>query len=140
MADLADVAEVRDRARAGVPLLVIRVAIPRRDQIAADMARGARDSAHAGAALARAHAVIARELKAYRIERALRDTLQSAQDYRPQLETVLTRSHDAIAAGAGRHPGRSEPVLARPDRRARRDGPSSASRSWTSSTTAIMWR
>ncbi len=31
------------------------------------------------------------------MERALHDTLQSAQDYRKQLETVLTRSNDAIA-------------------------------------------
>ena len=31
------------------------------------------------------------------MERALHDTLQAAQDYRKQLETVLTRSNDAIA-------------------------------------------
>ncbi len=41
--------------------------------------------------------MIARELAAYRAERALRETLQSAQEYRKQLDTVLTRSNDAIA-------------------------------------------
>ncbi|MFO1503864.1 MAG: EAL domain-containing protein [Steroidobacteraceae bacterium] len=94
-ADLSRVAQVRDARAQEIPLLVIRGAISE-PQIAADMARGARDTVTLEN-LPRAHAVIARELKAYRIERALRDTLHSAQEYRSQLETVMTRSNDAIA-------------------------------------------
>jgi diguanylate cyclase (GGDEF)-like protein/PAS domain S-box-containing protein len=42
-------------------------------------------------------AVLARELRSFRLERALNATVQSARDYRKQLETVLQRSADAIA-------------------------------------------
>jgi len=94
-ADLARVVQVRDSRAQEIPLLVIRGAVSE-EQIATDMARGARDALTLDN-LARAHAVIARELKAYRIERALRDTMHSAHEYRSQLETVMTRSHDAIA-------------------------------------------
>lgn len=94
-ADLARVVQVRDSRAQEIPLLVIRGAV-NEEQIATDMARGARDALTLDN-LARAHAVIARELKAYRIERALRDTMHSAHEYRSQLETVMTRSHDAIA-------------------------------------------
>ena len=93
--DVARVAQVRDARAHEIPLLVIRSAISE-EQIAADMARGARDTLTLEN-LTRAHSVIARELKSYRIERALRDTMHSAHEYRSQLETVMTRSHDAIA-------------------------------------------
>jgi PAS domain S-box-containing protein len=93
--DPAAISQIRDRTTPDVPLIVIRSEISE-TQIAQDMTLGARDSITLQAA-DRAHAVIARELKASRMERALHDTLQSAQDYRKQLETVLTRSNDAIA-------------------------------------------
>jgi EAL domain-containing protein (putative c-di-GMP-specific phosphodiesterase class I)/GGDEF domain-containing protein len=41
--------------------------------------------------------VIRRELRAFRLERTLTNTLRSAQEYRRQLETALHRSDDAIA-------------------------------------------
>ncbi len=41
--------------------------------------------------------VVERELRSFRLERALSTTLRSAQDYRKQLESVLRRSNDAIA-------------------------------------------
>jgi diguanylate cyclase (GGDEF)-like protein/PAS domain S-box-containing protein len=44
----------------------------------------------------RLQAVMLRELRAYRLERALNTTLKSAHDARSQLETVLERSNDAI--------------------------------------------
>jgi EAL domain-containing protein (putative c-di-GMP-specific phosphodiesterase class I)/GGDEF domain-containing protein len=94
-AELPRVIQVRDARANEIPLLVIRGSITE-ELIAADMARGARDSLTL-TNLPRAHAVISRELKAYRMERALRDTLRSAQEYRQQLETVMTRSNDAIA-------------------------------------------
>ena len=92
---LAELAKVRDRIAPGVPLIVIRDLI---DGAAAgaDMARGARDT------ISIAHpehvqAVIHRELRAFRMERTLNNTLSTVQDYRRQLETVLHRSNDAIA-------------------------------------------
>ena len=41
--------------------------------------------------------MIARELRAFRLERTLTSTLRASQDYRSQLEAVLQRSNDAIA-------------------------------------------
>ena len=41
-------------------------------------------------------AVVSRELRSFRLERALNSTLQSASDYRRQLQSVLQRSNDAI--------------------------------------------
>ena len=92
--ELAELAALRDPGAPGVPLVVIR---EQADSAIAgeDMARGARDTvtfASPGHALA----VIRRELRAYRMERTLTDTLRAAQDYRRQLETVLNRSNDAI--------------------------------------------
>jgi EAL domain-containing protein (putative c-di-GMP-specific phosphodiesterase class I)/GGDEF domain-containing protein len=65
-------------------------------RIAADMAQGARDTVSLHQA-DRLQAVIARELHAFRLERALTNTLRASQDYRSQLEVVLQRSNDAIA-------------------------------------------
>ncbi|MGD9598136.1 MAG: EAL domain-containing protein [Steroidobacteraceae bacterium] len=64
--------------------------------IAAALAVGARDAVTL-ARPDRLRAVIERELRSFRLERALNTTLQSARDYRKQLETVLQRSNDAIA-------------------------------------------
>ncbi|HVW70375.1 MAG TPA: bifunctional diguanylate cyclase/phosphodiesterase, partial [Steroidobacteraceae bacterium] len=44
----------------------------------------------------RLQAVMLRELRAYRLERALNTTVKSANDARNQLESVLERSNDAI--------------------------------------------
>ncbi|MGC4028288.1 MAG: EAL domain-containing protein [Steroidobacteraceae bacterium] len=93
--ELATVAGLREKAAPDVPLLVVRPQIDE-EIISADLALGARDSLSL-ACPARMQAVIERELKACRMERALNRTLRSAQDYRKQLETVLTRSNDAIA-------------------------------------------
>jgi len=94
-AELHKVVQVRDARARDIPLLVIRPAVTEA-LMAEDMALGARDSLTLEH-LPRAHAVIARELQAFRMERALRETLRSAQEYRNQLETVMTRSNDAIA-------------------------------------------
>jgi len=93
--DLIEMASVRDQVASGVPLIVIR------DQVEAavtaeDMARGARDTVSIASA-DHVQAVIRRELRAFRMERTLTNTLRTAQDYRRQLETVLRRSNDAIA-------------------------------------------
>ena len=59
------------------------------------MAAGARDVVSL-ANPGRLAAVMARELRAFRLERALTSTLKSAHDARNQLESVLQRSNDAI--------------------------------------------
>ncbi len=92
---LAAIAAVRDQMAAGVPLIVIRESADH-TVTGADMARGARDTVSI-ASPEHVQAVIHRELRAFRMERTLTNTLRTAQDYRRQLETVLHRSNDAIA-------------------------------------------
>ncbi len=86
---------MRSRVSPDVPLLMLRAQLDEQ-VMAQDLARGARDSITLTEE-SRAFNVVTRELAAYRAERALRETLQSAQEYRKQLDTVLTRSNDAIA-------------------------------------------
>jgi diguanylate cyclase (GGDEF)-like protein/PAS domain S-box-containing protein len=92
--ELPQVADIRTRISPDVPVLVLRPQLTEL-AMAEDLARGARDSISLVES-GRAFNVINRELQAYRAERALRETLQSAQEYRKQLDTVLTRSNDAI--------------------------------------------
>jgi PAS domain S-box-containing protein len=92
---LAGIAAARDQMAAGVPLIVIRERVDSA-VTGEDMARGARDTISI-ASPAHVQAVIHRELRAFRLERTLTNTLRAAQDYRRQLETVLHRSNDAIA-------------------------------------------
>ena len=94
-AGLSELAALRDQVAAMVPLIAVR---ERADEeiIGADMALGARDTVSLQQP-GRLQAVIARELRAFRLERTLNSTLRASQDYRSQLETVLQRSNDAIA-------------------------------------------
>ncbi|MGA2024676.1 MAG: EAL domain-containing protein [Steroidobacteraceae bacterium] len=92
---LSELAALRDRMAAMVPLIVVRENVDE-EIIAADMALGARDTVSLQQS-SRLQAVIARELRAFRLERALTRTLRASQDYRSQLEVVLQRSNDAIA-------------------------------------------
>jgi PAS domain S-box-containing protein len=94
-AELADAARVRDQVASMVPLIALR---EHADEavIGADMAQGARDTVSLQQP-GRLQAVIARELRSFRLERALSSTLRASQDYRKQLEVVLQRSNDAIA-------------------------------------------
>lgn len=93
--ELSAVAAVRNQLAPEVPLLAL---IEEADEssIAAALAAGARDAVTFTRA-DRLRAVIERELRSFRLERALNTTLQSARDYRKQLENVLRRSNDAIA-------------------------------------------
>jgi PAS domain S-box-containing protein len=85
---------VRDQLAPQVPLLLVRPQISEND-IAAGMRLGARDVISLSAS-DRVQSVLARELRSFRLERALNTTLQSASDYRRQLQSVLQRSNDAI--------------------------------------------
>jgi diguanylate cyclase (GGDEF)-like protein/PAS domain S-box-containing protein len=92
--ELANVARVRDQISPTVPLIVVA---DTKDEAAVVEAMhvGARDVVSLENP-ARLQAVMARELRSFRLERALETTLKSAKDARRQLETVLERSNDAI--------------------------------------------
>jgi diguanylate cyclase (GGDEF)-like protein/PAS domain S-box-containing protein len=94
-ADFAGAAEARDQLAPQVPLVML-VEQAGEEDIVRGMRAGARDVVTQGN-YDRVQAVLVRELRAFRLERALNSTVQSARDYRKQLETVLQRSADAIA-------------------------------------------
>ncbi|MEO8063800.1 MAG: EAL domain-containing protein [Pseudomonadota bacterium] len=87
-------AAVRDQLAPQVPMLLVRPQLSESD-IAAGMRMGARDVVSLSST-DRVQAVVSRELRSFRLERALNSTLQSASDYRRQLQSVLQRSNDAI--------------------------------------------
>ncbi len=93
--ELPALAAVRDQRSSTLPLIAVREQVDEQ-MIADDMAQGARDTVSLQQP-GRLQAVIARELRAFRLERTLNSTLRASQDYRSQLETVLQRSNDAIA-------------------------------------------
>jgi diguanylate cyclase (GGDEF)-like protein/PAS domain S-box-containing protein len=92
--DLGGAATVRDQLAPSVPLIVLAEGFDE-SRIAVAMAHGARDVVSISSP-ARLQAVMGRELRSFRLERALETTLKSARDARRQLETVLERSNDAI--------------------------------------------
>jgi multidomain signaling protein FimX len=92
---LAAIAGIRDQIAPSVPLIVIGEEVDE-TRMALAMQRGARDMVTL-ANPARLQAVMGRELRAHRLERALNSTLKSARDARRQLESVLQQSADAIA-------------------------------------------
>ncbi len=92
---LAMIAGIRDQIAPAVPLIVIAEVVDE-TRMALAMQHGARDMVTL-ASPARLQAVMGRELKAHRLERALNSTLKSARDARRQLESVLQQSADAIA-------------------------------------------
>ncbi len=92
--DLKSVVQIRDQVAPTVPLLLVAEAVDEAS-IAEAMTAGARDVVSLANPV-RLAAVMARELRAFRLERALTSTLKSAHDARNQLESVLQRSNDAI--------------------------------------------
>jgi len=93
-AEAQQAATVRDQLAPQVPMLLVRPQLSESD-IAAGMRMGARDVVSLSST-DRVQAVVSRELRSFRLERALNATLQSASDYRRQLQSVLQRSNDAI--------------------------------------------
>ncbi len=93
--DLATVAGIRDQIAPAVPLIVVAETVDE-TRMALAMQHGARDMVTLSSP-ARLQAVMGRELRAHRLERALDSTLRSARDARRQLEAVLQQSADAIA-------------------------------------------
>jgi multidomain signaling protein FimX len=93
--EVTEIAAMRDQMAVMVPLIAVRERVDE-EVIGTDMSQGARDTVSL-LQPSRLQAVIARELRAFRLERALTSTLRASQDYRSQLEVVLQRSNDAIA-------------------------------------------
>src|SRR5690349_22134252 len=87
--DAKQAATVRDQLAQQVPMLLVRPQITEAD-IATGMRMGARDVISLSAT-DRVQAVVSRELRSFRLERALNTTLQSASDYRRQLDRKSTR-------------------------------------------------
>jgi multidomain signaling protein FimX len=93
--DLIAAVAVRDQLAATVPLVVLDDSVSEA-RIADAMSKGARDVVSCGSA-ERLQAVMTRELRSHRVERALEITLRTARDARRQLASVLQHSNDAIA-------------------------------------------
>jgi multidomain signaling protein FimX len=92
--DLRRVIAVRDQVAAKLPVIGVAESVDE-NRIAEAMQFGARDFVSLGNE-PRLQAVMLRELRAFRLERALNSTLKSALDARRQLDMVLQRSNDAI--------------------------------------------
>ncbi len=92
--DLATIMKVKTQSSPEIPVLIVR---DQADEaaIAAAMADGAQDVVTL-ANRERLQAVATRELRTYRMERALSTTLSSAREYREQLQRFLDGSADAI--------------------------------------------
>ncbi len=94
-AAVRDVAKLRQQHAVSVPLIVVSAAIEE-TKMAQAMQDGAQDMVSTGQ-LGRLQAVAERELRSYRLERALNETLRSAQQYKKQLKSFMEGSMDAIA-------------------------------------------
>jgi PAS domain S-box-containing protein/diguanylate cyclase (GGDEF)-like protein len=92
--DLATIVAARGRSIANLPIVVVRERVDE-PIIAEAMKTGANDAVTL-ASIERLQFVVARELRAYRHERALNSTLSSAREYRDQLQNFLEGSADAI--------------------------------------------
>ncbi len=91
---LAKVIKVRNRFAPEVPVLVVRNKIDEA-VIAKAMQAGAKDALSLKHP-SRFESVIGREFRAFRVERALNDTLHSATEYKKQLKAFMMGSADAI--------------------------------------------
>jgi len=92
--DLGSIMKVKQQSAPGMPVLIVRENVDEA-AIAEAMRLGCQDVVTL-ANRSRLQAVASRELRAYRLERALSTTLSSAREYREQLQNFLEGSADAI--------------------------------------------
>jgi diguanylate cyclase (GGDEF)-like protein/PAS domain S-box-containing protein len=92
--DLGSIMKVKMQSAPEMPVLIVRETIDEA-AIAEAMRMGAQDAVTL-ANRNRLQSVATRELRAYRLERALSSTLSSAREYREQLQNFLEGSADAI--------------------------------------------
>src|SRR5262245_34243902 len=94
-APIREVAKIKQQASRTVPLVVVSKAAEETD-IADALLAGAQDLVSLGQT-ERLRSVAERELRAYRLERALNETLLSANQYKNQLKAFMAGSGDALA-------------------------------------------
>jgi diguanylate cyclase (GGDEF)-like protein len=94
-ASVRDIAKLRQHAAAMVPLVVVQDSADE-SAISEAMQAGAQDLVSVNQRQ-RLCAVAERELRSFRLERALNETLTSATQYRKQLKSFMAGSVDAIA-------------------------------------------
>jgi multidomain signaling protein FimX len=94
-APIREIAKIKQQAAGSVPLVVISQAAQETD-IAEALLAGAQDLVSLGQT-ERLRSVAERELRAFRLERALNETLFSASQYKKQLKSFMAGSVDAIA-------------------------------------------
>jgi diguanylate cyclase (GGDEF)-like protein len=94
-ASVRDIAKLRQHAAAMVPLVVVQDSADE-TAISEAMQAGAQDLVSVNQRQ-RLCAVAERELRSFRLERALNETLTSATQYRKQLKSFMAGSVDAIA-------------------------------------------
>jgi len=94
-APIREIAKIRQQIARMVPLLVVSKAAEEAD-IAEALLSGAQDLVSLGQT-ERLRSVAERELRAFRLERALNETLLSANQYKRQLKDFMAGSVDAIA-------------------------------------------
>jgi diguanylate cyclase (GGDEF)-like protein/PAS domain S-box-containing protein len=92
--DLPSIMKVKMLSAPEMPVLIVRETVDEA-AIAEAMRMGAQDAVTLSNR-ARLQSVATRELRAYRLERALSSTLSSAREYREQLQHFLEGSADAI--------------------------------------------
>ena len=92
--DLPSIMKVKMQSAPEMPVLIVRETVDEA-AIAEAMRMGAQDAVTLSNR-ARLQSVATRELRAYRLERALSSTLSSAREYREQLQHFLEGSADAI--------------------------------------------
>src|SRR6185436_16431762 len=94
-APIREVAKIRQQAARTIPLVVVSKAAEETD-IADALLAGAQDLVSLGQT-ERLRSVAERELRAFRLERALNETLLSANQYKNQLKAFMAGSVDALA-------------------------------------------
>ena len=94
-APIRAIAKIKQHAAGTVPLVVVSKAAQETD-IAEALLAGAQDLVSLGQT-DRLRSVAERELRAFRLERALNETLFSANQYKKQLKAFMAGSVDAIA-------------------------------------------
>ncbi len=93
--DLASAMDFRARFAPDVPVLMVRDKLDE-NAIAEALALGAQDAVTLEN-IKRLQLVVGRELRTYRLDRALSVTLASAREYKLQLQHIVEGSTDAIA-------------------------------------------
>ncbi|MBM4219537.1 MAG: diguanylate cyclase [Gammaproteobacteria bacterium] len=93
--DLASAMDFRARFTPEVPVLIVRDKLDE-NEIAKSLALGAQDAVTLGN-VPRLQLVVGRELRTFRLDRALSATLASAREAKKQLQHIVESSTDAIA-------------------------------------------